>query len=134
MHLRLRRFAPRRMQYRKLISFVFSAVFSNLKGLGSHILPSQNFYPSLLTDNKINFNVVFPSSNLDTPLNLELGSGTGSWICNQAKKNHRENYVSVEMRTSRVSRTFSHSCLIGEELSRSESTRWECANFRSFYG
>ncbi|GMH68170.1 hypothetical protein TrLO_g13723 [Triparma laevis f. longispina] len=101
------------MQHRKLISFVFSAVFSNLKGLGSHILPSQNFYPSLLTDNKINFNVVFPSSNLDTPLNLELGSGTGSWICNQAKKNYRENYVSVEMRTSRVSRTFSHSCLLG---------------------
>ncbi|GMH88268.1 hypothetical protein TrST_g6923 [Triparma strigata] len=95
-----------------------SEVLENLSSFGSHILSksnSENFYDNLIspTTQQIDFDKVFPNPG---PLHIELGSGTGSWICNLASKNPSKNYVSLELRTSRVSQTFSHSCLLTPPL------------------
>jgi len=40
------------------------------------------------------------------PLYIELGSGSGDWILNQAQQNPQANYISVELRADRVAQTF----------------------------
>ena len=41
------------------------------------------------------------------PIYLELGSGSGDWIVNQASANPAADYVAVELRADRVAQTFS---------------------------
>ena len=61
-------------------------------------------------DGTIDFSKVFKEPG-DSPLHIELGSGSGDWIVNQAKSNPGVNYVSVEMRVDRVGQTFASACL-----------------------
>jgi pentatricopeptide repeat protein len=93
----------------------------------SKILKSLNISKSyvLLDDGAVDFNAVFASvsqSDKDLlgasqetkskrPLNIELGSGFGEWIVNQALNTPSSDYIAVELRSDRVGQMFSKALL-----------------------
>ena len=65
------------------------------------------------------------------PLDIELGSGFGDWIVDQAVSNPGRDYVAVELRADRVVQTFSKSFLNGSHspLSNVCCVGSECGSF-----
>ena len=50
--------------------------------------------------------------NSEAPIDVEMGSGFGEWIENQAAANPSRNYIAVELRADRVSQIFIKSTLL----------------------
>lgn len=64
-------------------------------------------------DGTIEFENVF--GNHKRPLDIEIGAGFGTWICQQAQENKYRNYVAVELRADRVSNIFARVMLDSSE-------------------
>lgn len=85
----------------------------------SRIFKALNLTDSyvICDDGTIDFSAVFQGINTETKsskkraLNIELGSGFGEWAVHQAHSNPSQDYVAVELRSDRVSLTFSKAYL-----------------------
>jgi tRNA G46 methylase TrmB len=66
---------------------------------------------------------------VDTPLDIELGSGFGDWIVQQAKANPGRNYVAVELRADRIAQTFARAMLQPRPLDNLCCVGAECGSF-----
>jgi pentatricopeptide repeat domain (PPR motif) len=85
----------------------------------SKILKALNLTESyvICEDGTIDFSAIFKgnhnqaTSSKKRELNIELGSGFGEWAVHQAQSNPFHDYVAVELRSDRVSLTFSKAYL-----------------------
>ena len=60
---------------------------------------------------------------IEKPIYMELGSGSGDWIISQANANPNVNYMSVELRADRVAQTFAKATLNLSITNESNNTR-----------
>lgn len=79
-----------------------------------------SFRDGVSEDGYFNFQRIFEVEGEDSvddkpkqPLDIELGSGFGEWIVQQAKHNPSRNYVAIELRADRVAQIFSKSIATG---------------------
>lgn len=74
----------------------------------------QVFRSRLSEEAASSYNTKKTSHNTERrPLDIELGSGFGDWIVDQAISNPSRDYVAVELRSDRVAQTFSKAFLNG---------------------
>ena len=57
----------------------------------------------------MNTNAIF--GNNDRPLDIEIGAGFGTWIVEQASRNHDRNYIAMELRADRCYQIYTRSML-----------------------
>jgi Putative methyltransferase len=63
-------------------------------------------------DGKINMGSVFSQTTMNArPLDIEIGSGFGTWIVEQAKQNDDRNYIAMELRTDRCYQIYTRALL-----------------------
>ena len=79
-------------------------------------------------DGRIQFDKVF--DHPQRPLDIEIGAGFGTWVCQQAKENKDRNHVAVELRADRVSQIFARLMLdSGNPLDNVCAVGAECGSF-----
>ncbi len=116
----------------------------NFQSKGDHIdvakilrtLQIRNSYV-LQDDGTLDFDIVFErdlavvGGSSNRPLNIELGSGFGEWVVNQAICNPSNDYVAVELRSDRVGQMYSKAFLHdgGSPIQNLCSVGSDCGSF-----